>query len=212
MIKRILCFGDSNTWGDIPGGAGRYDENTRWTQLMQKALGLDYVVIEEGYNGRTSVFFDPIENRMAGIDYFYPCIASQVPLDLVIIMLGSNDLKTRFSVNAWDIASGFERYLKVLQAALHDSPDPQVLLVSPIELAPEHLKHPDFGPAFGPEGVARSKEFAPAYEAFAKKHGLAFLDAAKYGKASPVDGLHMDPASHARLAEAMTAKARELLD
>ena len=211
-MKRILCFGDSNTWGYIPEGNGaRYDENTRWTQLMQKALGSDFAVIEEGHNGRTTVFFDPFEYRMAGIDYFYPCIVSQSPLDLIILMLGSNDLKARFSVTAPDIADGFDRYHAALKTAnLHGS-DPKVLLVAPAEMDPAYHHHPSFSTVFGPDADKRSKGFAEAYRKTAEKHGWSFLDAALYAKASPLDGLHLDAEAHRSLAGAITAKVRKLL-
>ena len=102
-MKRILCFGDSNTWGFAPKDGYRFDENTRWTGLVQKALP-QYKIIEEGLNGRTALWDDPIEGYKNGKEYLIPCLASQSPLDLVILMLGTNDCKTRFALTASDVA------------------------------------------------------------------------------------------------------------
>ena len=86
MKKRILCFGDSNTWGYMTSG-GRFDEETRWPMRLEKLLGPEYTVIEEGFNGRTCVFDDPIEGGYkSGLTYLPPCVMSHSPLDLVILM------------------------------------------------------------------------------------------------------------------------------
>ena len=97
-MRRILCFGDSNTWGYDPATGERFDEQTRWTGVLQAALGGDYTVIEEGLNGRTTVWDDPIEGHKNGHEYLVPCLETHRPLDLVVLMLGTNDLKRRFSL------------------------------------------------------------------------------------------------------------------
>ena len=99
MGKRILCIGDSNTWGYIPGSGERYEKNVRWTGKLAQMLGENYEVIEEGMNGRTTAFTDKIEPGTAALDYLYPCLISQFPLDYIIVMLGTNDTKTRYGVN-----------------------------------------------------------------------------------------------------------------
>ena len=114
-MKTILCFGDSNTWGAWAGRDDRYDEKTRWGSRLRKLLGEDYWVVEEGQNGRTTVWDDPIENRMAGLTYLWPCLESHHPIDLVIIMLGTNDTKPYFGVNADNIAAGAGRLVDMVQ-------------------------------------------------------------------------------------------------
>jgi lysophospholipase L1-like esterase len=105
-MKTILCYGDSNTWGWDPISESRLDKDVRWPGVLQQELGDDYEVISEGLPGRTTVWTDPIEGHMSGKDYLIPCLHSHKPIDLVIILLGTNDLKHRFGVTAFDIAEG----------------------------------------------------------------------------------------------------------
>ncbi len=117
MKKRILCFGDSNTWGYMTSG-GRFDEETRWPMRLGKLLGPEYTVIEEGFNGRTCVFDDPIEGGYkSGLTYLPPCVMSHSPLDLVILMLGTNDLKKRFGMTAFTIGGGVTALVKAARRA-----------------------------------------------------------------------------------------------
>ena len=113
MKNHIVCFGDSNTHGycadpaDCADGGNRFNEDERWTCLLQKKLGADYLVLEEGLSGRTSVFSDPLHECMSGLDAIYSCLMSHEPVDLLIIMLGTNDTKERFAANAAAIAPLF---------------------------------------------------------------------------------------------------------
>ena len=115
MQKRILCFGDSNTYGYIPQG-GRYDENTRWPMRLAQLLGPAYAVVEEGFNGRTLVFDDLVEGGYkSGYDYLPPCLMSHNPLEVVIIMLGINDTKRRFGLTPMTIGQGMMQ-LEIVRA------------------------------------------------------------------------------------------------
>ena len=210
-MKRILCFGDSNTWGNISGTPDRFDPEVRWTGVMQRELGNGYLVIEEGYNGRTVATTDYAEYRMAGIDYFWPCLDSQSPLDLVILMLGTNDLKLRFALDAESIAFSFNRYLNCLKVTPMMGERPRLLLVSPILLDEGYKQNPVFHGMFGEDGVARSRTLAPAYRRFAEENGIEFMDAAAYAKASPVDGVHMAAADHHSLGVEMARRVRGII-
>lgn len=106
MKKHIVCFGDSNTHGYCAETNGRFDEMKRWTGLLQKKLGEEYLICEEGLNGRTSSFQDPLSEGLAGLDYILPCLLSHEPVDLLILMLGTNDTKERFSVSPECIVQG----------------------------------------------------------------------------------------------------------
>ena len=111
MKNRILCIGDSNTWGYMPGSGKRYEKEVRWTGRIAQALQQEYEVIEEGMNGRTTAFTDRIEPGTCALDYLYPCLISQFPLDYIIVMLGTNDTKIRYGVNAVEIGYGIDEVL-----------------------------------------------------------------------------------------------------
>lgn len=212
MKKRILCYGDSNTWGAEPGPKDRYPEEVRWTGILQQLLGEEYAVIEEGYNGRTTVWDDPVEGRLSGLTYFIPCLESHSPLDVIIICLGVNDLKPRFGASAMTIAASLEKYFDVLKYAPLHGREPKVLIVSPAYVSPAYKNNHFMHGIFGEDADERSKLLAPEYQAVAKEQGAWFLDAAQYAEADPADGIHLDEASHRRLAEAIAEKVREMLN
>lgn len=108
----ILCFGDSNTWGYKPDKSGRYDENIRWTGLLQKKLGSGYHIIEEGLCGRTTVFQDELREGRRGLDLIGVTVEMHNPIDLMIIMLGTNDCKTRYKASASVIAKGLDQVIR----------------------------------------------------------------------------------------------------
>ena len=117
MKKHIVCFGDSNTHGYCAKTGGRFDESQRWCCLLQKNLGEDYLILEEGLSGRTTCFQDPIHEALSGLDYIYPCLMSHEPVDLLVIMLGTNDTKERFGSSAACIALGLKRLIAKAMAA-----------------------------------------------------------------------------------------------
>lgn len=131
--KRILCFGDSLTWGFDPYKKVRMADEDRWTGVLKRLLGEGYTVIEEGHNGRTIATDDPAEGEKNGLKYVIPCIESQSPLDLMIILLGANDLKRKFQYTGMDIAGEMQIFLEKVQAhnrfRMEDSM--KVLLISP---------------------------------------------------------------------------------
>ena len=129
----IVVFGDSNTWGYDPATGGRFPRSQRWPSVLQRELGTDFEVIAEGLNGRTTVHDDPIEPYRSGADALPPCLMSHAPVDLVVLALGCNDLKKRFSLSAFDIAEGAAR-LVFLARAYGEGPDgraPKILLIAP---------------------------------------------------------------------------------
>lgn len=195
-MKTILCFGDSNTWGYSPSLERRYNESERWTKLLQSQLLNEYRIIEEGLNSRTTVFEDPFEAGKKGLDYLLPCLGSHHP-DLVIIMLGTNDLKSRYHVTASDISKGAARLVEVVKnfnsSFMKKAPD--VLLISPAQVL--ELNN-------GKEGwdgaQAKSEQFAHYYELRAKELGCHFLDAAKFIEPCKEEGIHWLPEEHTKLA------------
>jgi lysophospholipase L1-like esterase len=213
MSKRILCYGDSNTWGAIPGGdeTTRYPEDVRWTSLLNRILGEDYQIIEEGYCGRTTVFDDVVENRVSGLTYFAPCIASHSPLDLIIIMLGTNDLKRKFGVGARSSVIALQQYLTTLRNTPMAGEDPKVLIVAPPVIEEDYKNVPMFLEMYGNTAHEDSLKFAEEYETFARDNHLEFFNAAAYVKASPVDGIHLTEEGHKILAEKLAETISALI-
>lgn len=215
MLKRVLLFGDSNTWGFTPATEVRYPEEIRWSGLVRKALGADYEVIEEGLNGRTTVFDDPVREHMNGIRYLGPCLLSHFPLDLVVVMLGTNDLKQRFGLNAWSIAEGVNRIIDVIKRVSSEtsgSGSPKILIASPILIGPEMDSSPYAAEFEGLKTREISKQLGPEMRRVAEGAGCAYIDAAQYASPSSKDAIHMEPEGHAALARAMEMKIRELLE
>lgn len=203
-MKHILCFGDSNTHGYIPGG-GRYDEKTRWPKVLAGLLGEAYYVIEEGLNGRTSSFDDPYDPYKNGMNYIVPCLQTHEPLDLTVLMLGSNDMKCYLEPSTKKIADSLYQLAQTI-LTVSDAP---VLLVSPILLG-ENMAESDFAASFPPSSVAISHELGGALKEVADKLHIPFLDAAQIAMPSPADSLHLGPEGHQKLAQAIAAKIREL--
>ncbi len=197
---RILCYGDSNTFGYIPGRGGRYNRHTRWPGRLQELLGSEYQVIEEGLCGRTTAFEDMTEPGRNGLDRVREAVERSLPLDVLVIMLGSNDCKAQFGASAAEIAGGLEQV--AAQARGGEASGFRVLLVAPAAMT-DRVMHSGFGSEFDQRSIKVSKELAEAYEALAGKCGCDFLDGSKVTQVSEIDGLHLDAEGHGRLAEAV---------
>ena len=131
MEKVILCYGDSNTWGYNPATTKRFPREVRWTGRLQALLGKEYVVIEEGLNSRTVVWDDPVNGYRSGLSYLIPCLSSQRPVDLVIVMLGTNDTQERFQLNGFNIARSMRRILDAIEISRSGPDDTQSPFGSP---------------------------------------------------------------------------------
>lgn len=208
-MKTILCYGDSNTWGWDPIMETRYPMDVRWPGVLRQELGEGYLVIEEGLGGRTTVWDDPIEGYKNGKTYLIPCQQTHSPLDLVIILLGTNDLKMRFSLSAFGIANGAGVLVDVVQksdAGPNGGP-PQVLLLAPpplVELSGDTAE-------IFQGGVVKSQKFSQFYRRVAQERGCAFMDTAEVIVSSKVDGVHFEAGEQRKLGLAVAAKVREIL-
>ncbi len=202
MKKHILCIGDSNTHGycadpfDCADGGSRFNENERWTCLLQKALGSDYLIIEEGLSGRTTVFPDYLHETMDVLPFIYALLMSHEPIDLLVIMLGTNDTKERLHVNAACIALGMQRLVeKAKSVDCWANATPNILIVAPPPIRPE-LSSPTMG-----EGcVQKSMELALEYAKIADLTGCHFLDAAGC-EFNTLDHMHLTRLGHTQLAK-----------
>lgn len=213
-MKRILCYGDSNTWGFIPGTGYRYPSDVRWTGIMSSELGEDYQVVEAGLNGRTTVYPDPFNPILNGLEYLPMVLVQSKPLDLVIISLGTNDLKF---TDALGSARGVGKLIETCQRANAALPGAtpvfnegaKILVVSPIALDKCAFEVNPYT-SFLPGASEEADKFPALVKHFADAYHVEYFDAATVGKPSKVDGIHMEPESHAALGKALAKKVKEL--
>ena len=218
MKKHIVCLGDSNTHGycadpaDCLSGGIRFNEQERWTQLLQDKLGSEYLVIEEGLSGRTTCFDDPIHEGLNALDYIYPCLKSHEFVDLLIIMLGTNDTKDRFYASAACIAIGMARLVKKAMATeCWGGKQPNILVVAPPPIGEGMLQSP-VAATMGRLCVEKSRELAHYYKEQCSLIGCHFLDAGELGcEFNQIDYMHLTKKGHAALAEGLAAIVPQLI-
>lgn len=211
-MKQIVFYGDSNTWGHNPEtGGGRYPFDVRFTGLLTARM-TDCHICEEGVCGRTAMAEDTLTGFRSGVK-FLPCILNtHSPIDLLVIMLGTNDLKPKFSLKAAEIGFGIEELLRIVRSPLvwHGVQSPEVLLVSPIEVG-AHVQSTDMQHEFDATSVEKSKALGAVLADVAQRWDCHFLDAAKVTPPSEADAIHLDAAGHRAMADALEAKIREIL-
>jgi lysophospholipase L1-like esterase len=207
----ILCYGDSNTWGCIPETFQRYEFDTRWPGVMQNTLGKEYHIYENALNGRTTVFEDFIEEGRNGKDGLPITLEINGPLDLVIFMLGTNDMKNRFNMSSWDVAWGMDLLVQYVKKANcgRDGKCPKILICSPIELGTK-WDQTILGTVFDDVSTQKSLELAAKYKEVAKRNDCEFFETAKVAKAS-IDCVHMEPEDHKDIGIELAKKVKEIL-
>lgn len=206
MKKHIVCLGDSNTHGycadpnDCADHGARYNEDERWTCLLQRGLGSDYLVLEEGLSGRTTVFNDPLHESMAALDVVYSILMSHEPVDLLIVMLGTNDVKERLGANPACIAIGLERLLlKAMSVPAWKDGKPNILVV-----CPPHIGDGLWDEPMGKGCPEKSKVLSAYYQPKCAALGVHFLDAEGIAEFNKVDFMHLTRKGHKDLAQALT--------
>lgn len=204
-MKQILAFGDSNTWGLIPGTGERYPEHIRWTGILRKAVApKNYRILEDGVCGRTTVFEDPFRSGRRGIDSIKQYKDTE-NLSAVILMLGTNDCKTVFRATPEQIGCGLEQCIIRFETLV---PPDRILVVSPLLLGKDVWK-PEKDPAFDPLSVKTCAALKNVYAGIAKRRGNLFLAASDYALACHLDDEHMNAEGHELLAAAILEKLAE---
>jgi len=215
-MKRIMCYGDSNTWGHNPDPTltqgTRYPEHVRWTGVMQDLLGPEYRVLEEGMGGRTTVFEDPTAYGRNGYPYLEIALRTCTPLDCVIFMLGTNDLKDMFNASAHMITCGMERLLCQCEDILPraQSGGARILLAAPLIVTADGTGNHWYD--FSPESEKKGAQLRSLYADLAERHGCAFFDVNTVAGTSPADGVHLTAEGHRLLGAAMAEQVRQLLE
>jgi lysophospholipase L1-like esterase len=206
-MKTVLCFGDSNTWGYVPGtDGGRWPREQRWPMRLQAALGEEWDVIAEGLNGRTATVDSPVAEGRNGLTYLMPCLHSHMPIDIVVIYLGTNDTGDRYSLPAETVAGAVGRLVRVVRTS-EAGPGysaPEVLVVCP----------PPFG-QLDPEGSfanagAKSRQLGRWFAEMCAELNCELLDLDGIASYSDLDGIHLDADGQAAVATAVEERLRRM--
>lgn len=208
-MKTVLCYGDSNTWGWNPADGSRFPRHLRWSGKLGLALGPEVDVIEEGLSGRTTMLDDPVEGAdKNGATYLPPCLASHEPIDLVILALGSNDLKQRFEATAETITQGMERLVDIVERS-RSGPGrtvPKLLIVAPPRLSPRTIYRSMFEGAW--EKLAT---LSSGYQDLAARRRCAFIDLLPIVSCESADGAHLEASEHKKICDVMLPIVQQLL-
>jgi lysophospholipase L1-like esterase len=190
-MKNILCFGDSNTRGYVSKSALRFDENTRWTGVLQQTLGNAYRIIEEGLNGRTTVQNDKDRPYRSGADLLPVLMESHTPIDLVVIMLGTNDLKAKFNSSSLQISKNLKSLCELVMSCEYN-PKAQILIISPSHVVKMNKEDSiEFSGA-----IEKSIELSLHYKKVAKDLNIYFVNASQIVEITEGDGIHWTAQQH----------------
>ena len=212
MKKHIVCLGDSNTHGYCADPKDcqdshllRFNEEERWTKLLQAKLGEDYLVIEEGLSGRTTVFEDPLTEGLCALQYLTPCLKSHEPVDLLIIMLGTNDVKERMHTNAFAVGQGMRRLVnKAKTTDCWGGKSPNILIIAP-PVIDARIVRSGVSQEMGEGSVEKSKRVPHHFRIVAKETGCHFLNANEIGNLfNEVDFMHLTKSGHSQLATTLS--------
>ncbi|HCT91494.1 MAG TPA: hypothetical protein DF613_08975 [Lachnospiraceae bacterium] len=210
MRKTVLCYGDSNTFGLMPDLQSRYPYSVRWTGRLQRELGEKYYVLEEGLGGRTTVWDDPVEMHKNGKTYLLPCLESHRPIDLVILMLGTNDLKERFHVSSFDVGQSIKNLLGCIKGSASgpDLASPEILLVCPVPI--RDRGNIDLQRMLG-AGFQKSLELDGYLAPLAEEMQVHYLNPGDRVEVSKTDGIHYTEQGHRVMTALMKEKVLEIL-
>ena len=198
-MATILCYGDSLTWGRVPNG-GRYPKHLRWPTILNELLGGQHQVINFGLPGRTTIWNDPFLEGRNGLAYLQAALETFGPVDILILMLGTNDLKRHFHVGAFEAAKGVEKLIeKSRMPDSHDFPSPTLVVI-----APPNILSPTGSMAESFDGaIEKSQHFHQHYQDIAVHNHCVFLNAAGVLQPSEADGVHLDTKANEQLAQAV---------
>ena len=204
-MNKILAYGDSNTWGFDPRTRKRYYEATRWTGILQRKCK-DALIVEEGMNGRTTIFDDPTRPGRNGLKTLPGILESHLPIYAAVIMLGTNDCKTAYKASAETIGKGMEKCLDLLETFV---PPERILLISPVMIG-ENVHDTRKDPKFDTGSVNVCRELKSVYQDLAMKKDCGFLAASEFAVPSIVDDVHLDEEGHEAIGEAVYKKLTEM--
>ena len=194
-MKKIICYGDSNTFGFNPKDGSRFDENTRWTSKLQNILGNDYNVVNEGLCDRTGFVNNPKGFLFSAQKHFPKMITKTDNIDLIILAVGSNDLQFQYDVSFGAIEKGLEKLINIAQEKTEN-----IIIVPPVILS-EKVLEGFFSYQFDKTSIIKSKKVGRIFRQIANVYHCGYFDINKITSPSDYDGLHYDENSHILIAE-----------
>lgn len=203
-MKKILCFGDSNTYGYIPNNGARYDKNTRWTGVLSLLSHGKFKIIEDGCNNRTAFAANPAGKIFTGYEILPELLTGD--FDAVVLAIGINDTQFLYNLSSIEIASGVEKLINIVKVK---SPQAKILLVAPSILTDDVLNG-NFACLFDRTSIEKSRQLPLLYQKIAEKQNIKFLDLNSVAKTSSLDGLHYAPEQHLKIAQVIFTILSEL--
>ena len=204
ILKKILCFGDSNTYGYIPNNGARYDKNTRWTGVLSLLSHGKFEIIEDGCNNRTAFAENPTGKIFTGYEILPELLTGD--FDAVVLAIGINDTQFLYNLSSIEIASGVEKLINIVKVK---SPQAKIILVAPSILTDDVLNG-NFACLFDRTSIEKSRQLPLLYQKIAEKQNIEFLDLNSVAKTSSLDGLHYAPEQHLKIAQAIFTILSEL--
>lgn len=208
----VLCYGDSNTYGFYPApGKFRYDYDKRWTSILEKKLGDKYAITVEGLNGRTTIYDKPDAPWRNGLQPFVAIMGSHIPIDVLVIMLGTNDCNKQLGHSAKDIAAGIDKLVSTAEEVCPEIQGyvPEIIVVAPGAIVDDYADS-IYIDELSPEVIQKSYDLGPLYAKVAERHHCKFIDGTKVLDVSPIDCEHLTNKGHIQLAELVYEKIGEL--
>ena len=203
-MKKILCFGDSNTYGYIPNNGARYDKNTRWTGVLSLLSHGKFEIIEDGCNNRTAFAANPAGKIFTGYEILPELLTGD--FDAVVLAIGINDTQFLYNLSSIEIASGVEKLINIVKVK---SPQAKIILVAPSILTDDVLNG-NFACLFDRTSIEKSRQLPLLYQKIAEKQNIEFFDLNSVAKTSSLDGLHYAPEQHLKIAQAIFTILSEL--
>ena len=192
----ILCFGDSNTFGVSPVDGKRLPACERWPGILQK-FGDGHEVIEAGQPNRTLVNNPPFDGDKSGVKYLKPYLEAHT-VDVVIIQLGTNDLKARFALSAIDIGKALEELILAIKAFYHCKTIPKIIIISP----PKVHEVGSYKSIYAGAGK-KVEQLSIEFKAMAYRHTCVFLDCYPLIQSCKKEGIHLPVSGHRELANSL---------
>lgn len=204
ILKKILCFGDSNTYGYIPNNGARYDKNTRWTGVLSLLSHGKFEIIEDGCNNRTAFAANSAGKIFTGYEILPELLTDD--FDAVVLAIGINDTQFLYNLSSIEIVSGVEKLINIVKVK---SPQAKILLVAP-SISTDDVLNGNFACLFDRTSIEKSRQLPLLYQKIAEKQNIEFLDLNSVAKTSSLDGLHYAPEQHLKIAQVIFTILSEL--